>query len=1155
MSLTFICGRSGSGKSRFCLEEIRRQLKDKPGGGPALILLLPEQATFQAERELAGTPGLGGFVRAHVLGFRRLAHRVLSETGGALRPQLNDLGRRMIISHLLARYSEELLLMGSATGRRGYAATLAEMIQEFKNYNIGPEALAAAREAMGDTPLGNKLNDLALIYREFELFLSASFFDPEDYLRLLADKLPASNLLRGASIWIDGFQWFTPAEYGVLEAVLQSAAEVYVSLCLDEPGSGRYDNETALFFRQSQTRKKLRELAHKQHVQTFDIVLGENRRHQARPLLAELEKHFAARYQAAVTPETAGLLLVEAANRRAEAEGIACEIIRLCREEGCRWRDIAVLVRDMGSYAELLEHIFEDYEIPFFCERKRAAVHHPLAEFLRSLLEIYIENWSYEPVFRCLKTGLFPLSSDEVQRLENYVLAFGIRGSRWQRNEEWTFRRKLSLSEDIEPDELQVQQLKEINQIRFRATRPLLAMAGRLNGQNTVAGITAEVFALLEELEVSSRLEAWAVAAEQEGQPEAVREQHQVWNGVVQLFDQLAETCGEQQVTLEEYAQVLNEGLEALELSLIPPGLDHVTISDLERTKIEHVKAVFIPGANEGILPMRRRAEGLLNDKDRELLRQAGLDLAPGVKSDVFAEQFLVYSAFSRAEEFLWVSYPLADEEGKALTPSPLISELKSFVPQVVCRSLAVEPPAESIREYTAHARQNLAGLALSLRRYRSGEPISPEWWDIYNWALTRPELKEHLRISLAGLFHSNRAAQLEPHIAARIYLPNKKLRGSITRLESFRACPFKHFAQYGLQLKERAVFRLAAPDLGQFLHAVLKEFGLAMAKRGQGWGSLSDSECRRVCGEIVDRLAPNLQNEILLSNGQYKHLLGRLKKRVERSVGRLADFDRVSRFKPAAFELPFGGADHGALPALRYELGEGKLLEIGGQIDRLDVLDYNGSKYLLVIDYKSGQARLSLPEIVYGLKLQLLTYLLAACRSGALLFPGSRVQPAGVLYFYLKNPNIAGDTAMTEDDILKEINRQLKMPGWLLKDRQIVRLLDTAIDGWSEFLKVGFGKGDEFYAACQNQLRSEEEFEEILAYIEQLLVQSGRQILSGDVAISPYWLEQSAPCGYCPFRPVCHFDRMLPENEYRILAPVSDAEAIRRIRGLGRDE
>ncbi|WP_425059517.1 ATP-dependent helicase/deoxyribonuclease subunit B [Sporomusa carbonis] len=1148
MKLRLILGRAGYGKTQQCFNEIVSRLAESPDGRP-LIFVVPEQVTYEVERALAAACPTGGFVRAHVLGFRRLAHRVLNETGGAVRPHISELGKRMVFSRLLMEHKNHLQLLGRAASEKSFAETIEGLVKEFKAYGISPTQLSTIannHERLGSGALAGKVHDLALLYQGFEDFLAGRYIDPEDYLSLLAEKIPEARLLRQAEVWLDGFTWFTPQEYAVLAAILQTARTVTVTLCLDQPDNGFNSREEALFHRQWETYHKLRQLAANLKVPVSQEELVIPHRFEE-PVLAAIEQRFfTGRNTTAQTiaGNTGGFILAEAANPRTEAEAIACEMIRLSREEGLRWRDMAILIRDTDSYTELMAAVLADYNIPFFSDNSRPAVHHPLAELVRSALDIVLEKWSYEPVFRCLKTDLFPVTRDEVDILENYCLEFGIRGSRWTNPESWVFRRRYSLSEDEwvqeEPNANEQEFLCRINTIRRQATAGLVKLSGRLapavrQGVSPLELVQA-VYEFLIDLKTPDTLEVWAAAAEEAGDLEQAREHRQMWPKVVELFDQIVDTFADQLLTLEDFAAIVSEGLEGTKLSLIPPGLDYVTIAALERTRRLKIKAAFVPGVNDGALPRRRRDEGLLSDNERAVLLSLGLELGGGAAADTFAEQFLVYTAFTRASRRLWVSYPLADAEGKALSPSPVIKYLKEIT-GIAVTSLPVEPPPGREAEYLARPERALAALAGALRLYRHTGRISPAWWDVYNWALGQENLRGQLNTALAGLFHYNQLTRLSKDLSQGLYLKNGVLRGSVTRFESFRACPFKHFVQYGLELKERAVYQLKAPDLGQFLHAVLKEFGDRLAERGQSWGDVGKEQIKDMCSDIVTGLAPRLQNEILLSSKQHEHLVIRLTRRAVRAVSRLVAWAQVSKFKPLALEQAFGRQS--ALPPLSFVLPDGAV-EVAGQIDRLDVGEHAGQKYVLVIDYKSGGAWLSLAEVYYGLRLQLLTYLLVAVSK---LAGTDTCLPAGILYYFLKNPVVSGATIKTAEQIEKEINGKLKMPGWLLADVNVIGLLEETLNGWSEFFKLGLGKNG-FYESCLDKLKTEDEFKLLLSHVEQELIAIAKDILAGETAIRPYRLEKATPCGYCAFRPVCQFDRHLPENDYFSL-PKLDAPTI----------
>lgn len=1132
MALKLVYGRAGTGKTEYCLNEIRRELRQSPEGD-SLIMLLPEHETFKVEKMLANTPDLGGFTRSYVFGFRRFAHRVLMETGGAIQPQITELGKRLLLTKVLGENSKALKSLGKAARQRNFADTLASMIEEFKSYGIQSEQLSQAVTEMEDSPLKDKLQDLSLVYQGFTAGMAGHYTDAEDCLQMLAERLETSSIVKNAEVWIDGFRWFNPQETAIITNLLKTTKNVTITLCIDDVENPEHQIETSLFNRQWQTRQKLLELAKKLAIPVVEKELTENYRLQGSASLHHIEQNFY-RFPIRVIDENADVNIVEAANRRLEVEGIAVDIIRLCREEKYAWRDIAILVRDQESYADILAVVLEDYGIPFFSDSKRRSVHHPLAELLRSAMEA-INGWKYEPLFRCFKTDFFGVKRSQIDILENYVLQFGIRGNRWTMPEDWQFVKRLSLDEDSELDEKATEQLAKLNEVRWQVINPLIRFEKRMHDAATVTELTTALYNLLLDLEVPQQLEKWAFAAETQGYLDEAREHQQLWDSVVVLFEQMVETCGEENMKLEEYEAIINDGLEGLKLSLIPPGLDYVTIASLDQNSVANSKAIYIVGANEGVLPKRSRNEGLLTDAERLQMASIGLELSPGASADNFAERFLIYSAMTRASNYLWVSYPLADSEGSGLGPSALIGRLREMLHMKHLQSIPLEIVAGTEHRIIAEPRQALSQLLGAFRQHKQKKNLTPIWQDVYNWALANEKMQPLLKTILAGLFHRDNVEPLPPELAGKLYTTNKRLRGSVTRFERFKACPFQHFAQYGLSLKERAEFRFQAPDLGQFLHAALKSFGDRMQAENRSWGSVGDEEYKAICTEIVDGLAPKLQNEILLSSNQHKHLLGRIKRTVERSIQRLIEFDRVSEFSPVGLEKSFGrGKD--ALPPLEYALDNGYRLEISGQIDRIDSITHDGKRYFLVIDYKSGNAYINLIDVYYGLKLQLLTYLLVAQNSAKEML-GEEALPAGILYYFLKNPHITANAKLTPAKVMAEINKKLKMPGWVLADADMVQKIDSSFN----FIKVALTSKGTINGNTRNSVKTEEEFFALLNYMDEVLVDTGKQILNGDVAVSPYELDAKQACTFCAYHSFCQFDRLLADHEYRKLAKLDN--------------
>ncbi|MGB9802692.1 PD-(D/E)XK nuclease family protein, partial [Desulfofundulus sp.] len=764
MSLRLLLGRAGTGKTHRCLMEICAELEREPLG-PPLLLIVPAQATFNMERELAL---LGGGLRVQVYSFHRLAHRVLREAGGAALLPVSELGRRMMLKKILIEEKGNLGLMGSLAGRPGFLASLSDLIGELKMHRVAPEPLEElASDKEGH--LGQKLKELCLIYRRLGEKLAGRFTDPDDYLNLLAQRISSASFLDNCRVWVDGFSSFTPQEFAVLEALFHKAREITVTLCLDPALATVQPQEHDPFVKPWETRLRLLRLARRTGVTVREEFLepGDTWRLAGAPELSHLERYFFTYPTVPYTGTVHRVCLLAGVNLRAEVEGVVRAIRRLLREEGLRPRQIMVAVRDVDVYFPLFRRMLADYEIPFFIDHQQPVIHHPLVELLRSALEVWQKNWAYEPVFRFLKTGLSRLSAGEVDRLENYVLAAGIRGSRWYSQEPWDYLPGRTWSEGGQrPCSTE---LEEINRIRWRAVREL--RSAQLKARETAAGRAGRLYGrqwariLLElclELDVPRRLDEWSRAARAAGQPDLAREHQQVWRLVSGLLDELVEVLGEVELSAAELSGVLDAGLEAMRLSLIPPALDAVTVGSLDRSRPPRdVQALFLPGLTERALPASIHTGGVFTEREREQLttwlRERDLELPAGTVDRLHQEQFLIYQVLTRTGGKLFLSYPLGDGEGRAVTPSPVIRRVRELLPELRPQFLPVEPPGGAADvEYVEHPAGLLPRLALRWLEASWGRTVHPLWWRLYNLLLEEGGWRDRLSMLIVGLTGRN---------------------------------------------------------------------------------------------------------------------------------------------------------------------------------------------------------------------------------------------------------------------------------------------------------------------------------------------------------------------------------------------------------------
>lgn len=1136
-ALRFILGRAGTGKTYTCLKEIKETLAQEGEEGPALILLVPEQATFQMEYELFTTMPRPATARAQVLSFRRLARRVLAQTGGAARPWLGELGKRMVLRSLIQKHKDSLILFGRSASTPGFTESLAHTLAEFKLYNIAPQELAQQAQELTqsgkETPLAGKLHDLALLYGELEAYLAPRYTDPEGYLAYLAVKLKEASLLQGARVWVDGFTGFTPQEFQVLESLMKTVAEVNISLCLDVRDLSQPSAEADLFHPTRETYDKLLAAARSQQVKLLlPLVLNPEEelapRFRPSPELAHLERYFFDYPTRMWAGPVNSIREVAAANRRVEVEAAAREIIRLARDCKWRWRDMALVVRDLELYHDLVATVFTDYGIPYFIDRKRPVLHHPLAQLVLAAWEIVNSNWSYDAVFRCLKTDLLPISRTDVDRLENYVLAYGIRGKTWLRSAAWDFHVGTAHEEEWADIDLLRRQVASW-------LEPLVAVCKQPD--LTGGSLSTALWLFLEELEVGPRLNQWAQAAAADGDLELAQEHTQVWIGFLGLLDELVVGLGDTVLSPTEYAEILASGLEGLRLGLVPPSLDQVLVGSLERSRHPNVRAAFVLGVSEGVLPGRASEDAVLSDREREQLLEAGVELAPTSRVNQLHERYLTYIALTRASERLWVSFPLADPEGKALAPSRVVARLRELFPSLREDYAMADPSGDPIEDLNFLTSPKLAAqhLASQLRLARAGHAVGPVWTLVQQYLYSQPNWAVLAQQAVAGLVHSNRVQPLPPPLARRLYSRHNRI--SATRLERFAACPFQHFTYHGLNLKAREVFGLDLPSLGQFTHAVLRRVTERLLTADRGFGDLAPEEAVQMVQEEVEQVVPQFSGGILTTSPRYLYLTRRLNRLLTSAVDVLGEQGRQGCFRPWYAEAKFGypGAP---LPGLQFYLADGTKLMLAGQIDRIDRAQVGDKSYFTIVDYKSRSQKLSLLEVYFGLSLQLLVYLLAAT-AGLRAEEHELVLPAGIFYFAVREGFVRSSGPLSPAEAAKARLKQFRLEGLVRGEAEVVQLLDQQ-------------GGGTVMAPILNQdgrLRkgspavSEEQFELLLDFAAEKVKEIGFRTLKGEVQVAPYKLADSTACDYCDFPAVCQFDPLLVSNAYRVLPKLTGDE------------
>ena len=670
MSLQLIYGRAGSGKSTFCLNEINEKSQAQDN---ALILLVPEQFSLQAEKNLARVLSSSGSLQADVLTFRRMAYRVFNEIGGLARPRISLSGKCMLIYKIMEELKDSLGYFSKAALQKGFVSTFLKTVTEFKRYGVTPEILSEISGVMSDTSiLKSKLEDIASMFGRYNNFIAQKYADADDDLTLLASKLETSLQFRDAEIWIDGFSGFTPQEYLVISKLLNLAKRINITLCTDSifsndnDGGNKNTANTNVFTPLMATARKLDKLARASGIEIEKPILFNNsidNRFSQSGELKHLEQNYFNYPFHIYTDKTKDITIFTSLNIYLEVENTARDIISICRESGYRYRDIAVVMRNLDAYEKLVGAIFTQYGIPYFLDKKKEINNHPLIQLVLSVQKIFIGNWSYEAVFSYLKTGMTGISREDIDLLENFVLAYGIRGKTWTRQEPWD---------------------NEIaDNIRRKVIEPLLKYRAIAKGAKSVREFCTALYDLLSYIDIPLRIEENSKYLNEIGELETVNELIQVWNAIVEVLDQVVEVAGDDVLNLERFSELLEVGFGEHKTGLIPPSLDQVLVGSIERSKSHEIKALFILGVNDGVFPASASAEGILSDEDRETMLSLGVEVAQDTKARVFDEQFLIYSALTTASRKLKISWAISDNEGKPLRPSIIISRIKKIFPYI----------------------------------------------------------------------------------------------------------------------------------------------------------------------------------------------------------------------------------------------------------------------------------------------------------------------------------------------------------------------------------------------------------------------------------------------------------------------------------------
>ena len=1138
MSLRFYFGPSGSGKSHRIYEEIMQRAAQEPGRN--FLIIVPDQFTMQTQKDLVMRSDRGGILNIDVLSFGRLSHRILEEVGTKEMPVLDDTGKSLVLQKIAADLKEQLPAMGSLLHKQGYIHEVKSAISEFMQYGISTQdmdKLIASAEKRG--ALAMKLRDLKTLYRGFQDYIRDHFITTEETLDVLRRSLVKSKILPDSVVIFDGFTGFTPIQNRLIQELMRVCEETIVTVTIgEEEDPYQMDGEQKLFHLSKKTVADLVELAAEAEVTRGEDVFvkgGPNRFTEA-PALWYLEQNlFRYQYEPYMEKQRE-IRMFEALSPREEVHQTALYIRKLIREEGLTYRDIAVVIGDLEGYASYVETEFGQLEIPCFIDRTRGIVLNPMIEYIKSALQLYIKDFSYDTVFHFLRSGMVDISREEIDELENYVIRTGARGYRTysrlftRRTEEM---QQGSGQDDTERAEETLERLNRIRQ-QFADTVEILHMAPRAKAGEYVD----HLYDFLEQNQVQQKLLNYQQQFEQEGDLAKAREYAQIYRLVMDLLDQIYVLLGEEEISLQEFADILDAGFGEITVGTIPQNVDRIVVGDMERTRLKQVKVLFFLGVNDGNIPKNASKGGIISDMDREFLIESGTEMAPSPRQQMYIQRLYLYLNMTKPSERLYLSYAKVNSDGKGIRPSYLIDTVRKLFPQ-----LAVEYPQNRSRIEQIEGRQEGARyLAEELREYADGtlrEEERQDFYLMYRAYEADPEGRDRLT---AAAFRRYKESGLSRIVARALY--GRQLENSVSRLETYAACACRHFLQYGLSLQEREEFGFEVSDMGNVYHAVLENFAGKLAESGRTWWDFDENFATQAIKEAVEGYAATYGETVLYSSARNEYAITRMSRILTRTVLTLQQHLKQGSFQPDDYELSFRFAED--LDSIHVDLSEEEKMHLQGRIDRIDVSEDAEHVYVKVIDYKSGNKKFDLAALYYGLQLQLVVYMNAAMELESRKHPDKEIVPAALLYYHIDDPTIETPVELTQEQINEEILTKLRMNGVVNSDPAVVERLDRFLQDKSKVIPVEKKKDGSFSA--RSGILSREELHVVSAYVDTKIRQIGREILDGKIAANPYEKGNEEACTYCAYKKVCGFDGSIPGYEKRQLEDLDKQTLMQRM-------
>lgn len=1124
MALKLILGNSGSGKTEYMYAQVVKCAEANPRKN--YLCLVPEQYTMQTQRKLVDLSTNHAIMNIDVLSFQRLAFRIFDEMGMSEMPILEETGKNLVLRKVAQEQEDKLTVLKGNMHRMGYISEVKSFLSEMMQYNVTPQQLEEAAAEEGIAPsFRAKLQDVQVMYQGFLDFLQGHFITNEELLHVLITVAGESKILRDGILVLDEFTGFTPVQVELLSHLMGICEDIWVALTIDAKEDFYHSRGMQeLFDMPKKTIRTLLELAKKTHTEVAEPVIlrdGDKKRFREAPALYFMEQNLFRAFYGKYQEETEEIAIYSMKTPKEELIWAARKINELVQKKGYRYKDIAVVSGNVEGYAGYVESICTKYGIPYFLDASKEVLFHPFIEFIRAILEVLQEDFSYNAVMRLLRTGYCKMTQDEADHLENYLLATGIRGKKlW--SSRWLRLPKNEKAYDLE-------MLEALRQKLWEDFAPLVEVFSK---KSTVEEQIRVLYGYITSLQVEEQLAEREKELLAEDEQAKAKEYAQIYRIVMDLFQKCVSILGQEVLTIRELGEILDSGFEGAKVAVIPPGYDSVTIGDIERTRLNHVKVLLFLGVNEGIVPKSVNQGGIISQYERDVLEEAEISLAPGVREQAFIQKFYLYLNMTKPSQQLMLSYSRADSEGKALRPSYLIRTILRMFPKLQVQQM--EDLDRMLDTSTIEAAKD----------YLIAGEKTPQWYALAKCFLE----SETEQVRFAGrqivdaFYHQYHHDPISQLVAEAIY--GKTIEGSVTRLEKFAQCAYAHFLTYGLHLREREESSFESVDMGNLYHAAIERYSRKLADSTYDWFTVPGQVRDAFANEAMEEAVLAYPNLGIYATAENVHMAKRMNHIFKQTIWALTEQVRKGRFVPNDFEVSFS---KGSLEALDFGLENNHRIQLAGRIDRLDTCEDENRLYVKVIDYKSGNTKFDLLKLYRGLQLQLVVYMNAAMELEKKEHPRKEILPGALFYYHIDDPVIEVNELLSEQEISEAILKELRPDGLVNREESIYRALDDEFEQRSNVIPVELKKSGEL--SSRSSVADTEEFAVLGEYANHSIVRAGNSIYQGNVLVSPFADATGSGCDYCPYRSICGFDTKIPGFRERTAEKWDKEELMEKMR------